>query len=210
MTAIPVTIIDPYSNVSLILSIVGCITGVLAFVITLIQLYRQFTHIKITFDESNNFYFNKLPQYSSFSTNKQAISSFCVTNNSDRPLTLNAIYFRVGNTMIHPEPFDGTSLEFILEDHILGELHVDLLMNEYEILFPLRLEPFDSVNGVVFIPFFLHSEDPKLTVEYHLKTSRRDMKGFCLFEKKKTIYDKKEKKKYRAHTKFKMFMDEKD
>lgn len=210
MTAIPVTIIDPYSNVSLILSIVGCITGVLAFAITLIQLYRQFTHIKITFDENNNFYFNKLPQYGRFSTNKQAISSFCVTNNSDKPLTLNSIYFRVGNTMIHPEPFDGTSLQFILDDRILGELHVEILMKEYEILFPLRLEPFDSVNGVVFIPFFLNSEDPKLTIEYHLKTSRRDVKGLCLFENKKTAYDKKEKKKYRAHTKFKMFIDEKD
>lgn len=154
-------------------AIVGCITGCLGLLISLLNLYRQKFRFKIIFDKEYCCYFKKLQSLSKHNTDDQAGLHFTIVNKSTFPITIHSIStlyrnskYKFSFVQIRSVPF--TSINFTTKYDFIGadksgshfETENQILELNKQIAIPIRLNAFDAVDCTYFVHWLpkKHSE----------------------------------------------------
>lgn len=169
-----------------IIALIGCITGVLGFGLSLIIYFGGMAKFKIEFPaDCPSFFFKKLQNYWYTITEKQAIIYIRFINNSNNPLTIYDIQTFVKNEELHFTEYgtetinnpteDTYSDKIIIEDRttegkLIGGEVFD--MNN-QIKLPLTIPPYGVNEGYMFYQFFPDISTKSVTVNFKVKTSRK-------------------------------------
>lgn len=169
-----------------IVAIIGLITGVLGFGLSLLIYFGGRVKLKIEFPaDYPNFFFDKLHNYWYTITDKQAIIYIRFINNSNNPLTIYEIETFINNTKWHfneygestiNNPTDDTYLDKILIENrskggrLIGGETFDM---RRQITLPLLISPYGVSEGYMFYEFFPNIDTDSVNVKFKIKTSRK-------------------------------------
>jgi len=141
-------------NKTLLIAIVGCITGVGSLVLQLSTYLLTAARLKINIDDSSHSYFFNSNDFKlqGYKTNFSAVVSLVISNKSSYPLTIDNIYItskKIKYKMKHSNDF-----KFQPQSIPLGENSFSSHSPSKPINLPLRIESFDTIFASVRFPFF--------------------------------------------------------
>lgn len=165
-------------DLSLILSIIGCITGCASLAINFHKFLTEQFKLKIYFAENGNLFFDKI-KASNCKTNFQGIIRINFVNKSSSPVTIYNI-----ETALNNEPIINRKCEFdeitLISDVFTDKKYKSLVFPmDKQIDFPLRIDPFDSYEGYMFFPFFPDTENKIETIHFTFKTTKKIIHNDC-------------------------------
>lgn len=151
---------------------IGAITGIASLLLHFKQLWTERFALKIHFFENENMYFDKLDCCKNYRTKFQGISHVRFVNKSATPLTIYAMKMFVNGSEVSIEKFNETSFRLCsyLGSHNESEILEISMKNQ--IALPLRLEAYDSCDGMVFIPFFPSTDKLSLSIKLRVETAK--------------------------------------
>lgn len=160
-------------DISLILSLIGCITGLSSLLINFHKFMNERSRLRITFEASRCIYFSKIPYYESSKTNYHALIYIRFLNKSSYP---DAIYNVQGELDGIPIVFNACDLEQITLKHSVQDaFNYSFRVFDMTPAFslPIKLSPFDVWQGYLFAQFFPDSPDRELSINLTISTSRK-------------------------------------
>ena len=173
---------------SLILSTIGCITGVASLLINFYRVLIERTKLSIEFDENQCLYFNKLESYSDYNTKFQGFIYIRLINKSSNPITIYNIQTYCNDKEIFHHSYNGSTIELVfLKNPNLTTIKPYNMDNQIKL--PLKIDGLSVCQGYIFYDFLpdLHNENQKFNLT--IKTSRKIIKKSCLVNKFETQTD---------------------
>lgn len=171
--------------ISLIIAIIGCVTGLSGFLIQFYNWSLMRPKITMAIDKSHNSYFFNAYDFgvSGFQTEISAAVSLRITNASSYPVTIHGAYLKKDSKIMkHNQKFVFTPHSFNISNNSPDDIEV---FTRYEpssaLQIPVRIDSFDTIYFSLRIPFAedLLEPDPtnkKVNVIVVLQTPRKDVK----------------------------------
>ena len=161
------------------IAIIGCITGVCGFIISLFTLWNNRYCLKAEFVPDECIFFDPITKQK-YSSSKQAIVHITLRNKSTSPLTVHDAYIMVNHRYTRFEQYTDSEY-FSLPNfkpsekpsRFIDECHFINIPMHRQLIFPLRLGARDSVECIGFIPLFPYDNDSCVKVTLVLKTAVR-------------------------------------
>ena len=170
---------------TIVLSIIGAITGFAGLAINFYKFLSERFKLKIIFSETDNIFFPKLKD-SICKTNYQGIIRMNIINKSSSPVTVYDIDIFCNNLKITNRKYETN--EIVLLDEVWSANKYSSLVfpMDKQFTFPLRLESYDSYEGVLFLPFFPDTYENEVSLKIVIKSTKRIIKKHCLIKKFET------------------------
>lgn len=154
------------------IALIGCITGCISLAISLRDVWTQRFALKIEFHERENMFFSKLPSQKEIHTVLQGVIRLRLINNSSTPFTAYSCTASVDrkNAIVRPAGIPT----FCLLTHKYADgrsAYIEVNMDK-QLVFPLRIEPYDAVEGYLFMPFYPDTEKNKQTITITIATAK--------------------------------------
>lgn len=156
---------------SIIISIIACVTGCVALVISLYRAYLERGNLSISSKANENFYFPKV--FTGYATNNQAVISLRLINRSIYPLAIYDVSIKAGRFEYKTQVIDEDKL--IISSDVIGFGNVPVTMNvdmNPKLIMPYVIPPFNIYQGTVFLPCFADSDDVATDITIFIRTSR--------------------------------------
>lgn len=154
-----------YEFENFILSIIGCITGctglLISFLIFLRTLIREHHNVQIDFQESNCIFFPKLESLSEYDSDFQAILHLQLINKSSSPVTVRWFDTFVEKELIEFRPVAISEI-FLPINSGKGFMRIPF-PDELKFTLPVRLEPYDVKEFLIFYPWFPEPNSKELS-----------------------------------------------
>lgn len=169
-----------------VISIIGCITGVSGFIISVLNALSKRKKLKITFfDKKECIYFDRLKNHSNCNTKKQAIALLQIQNKSSQPITIHTIRFALNKEKSMPHrfyPFENIVLPES-EDTFEKTSRIAIDTNGHQLELPIKLNAYESTKGYMFLPFFVFNDElpHKIKVEFGTTRHRKKLIRKCVF-----------------------------
>lgn len=141
-------------DLTLLIAIIGCITGFTSLIIQLSSYLSTVARLKIETDDSSNSYFFKAKDFKvdTYKTNFSAVVSLVISNKSSYPVTISNIYLK--NRKKKYQLRHNNKFKFSPKEIPLGEGSFTYYNPSVAIDLPYRIEPYDTVYASVRLPFF--------------------------------------------------------
>lgn len=160
-------------DISLILSVIGCITGFSSLAISFYKFLNEHSRLHISFDSSKCIYFPKIDHYKLSATCYHALVYIRIINKSSYP---DVIYSISGTLNDTPIVFSSCDLNAVsLKHHVKSEFEYSTRTFKMTPVFslPIKLSPFDVWQGYMFVQFFPDTDADTLPLKVTLSTSRK-------------------------------------
>ena len=161
-------------SVELILGILGTTTGIAALIIQAMSFRAYVPRLKFKEVSRNSFAFdpNDL-SIEGYKTDKSCVITFEIRNISAMPTTIDAVYISARKKRKYPHDpgFRVTAPRIPLDDGRYTEISIPK-----NIVLPLRIDAYDSVNGSFRFPFMPDQLSFIVCAETPLKTYSRKVK----------------------------------
>lgn len=173
---------------SLVLSIIGCITGVASLLINFYKVLIERTKLSVEFDQNQCLYFDKLESYSDYNTKFQSFIYIRLINKSSNPITIYNIQTHCNDKEIFHHSYNGSTIELVFFKNP-NRTTIKPYNMDKQIKLPLKIDGFSVFQGYIFYDFLpdLHNENQEFNLT--IKTSRKIIKKSCLVNKFKTQID---------------------
>lgn len=172
-------------ELSIILSIIGCITGVTGLLLHFYKFLSERAKIIINFKKSELLFFDKLDSYESYNTTSHCLIYMTTINKSSLPVTIYSIEASCNGKSLYFDKYCSDKLRLLHSINKDGTTSVCIdLANQYHL--PLKLEPYSVYQGHLFIAFFIDSSNKTETIDLIIKTSRKIIKKKCIVSKHTT------------------------
>ncbi len=153
--------IEPAMNfdVTILIAIIGCVTGCISLLISLFSLWKERYCLKIHFLESESFYFDSITQ-KKFTSPHQAIIHMIIRNKSTSPITVFDSYIVVNGKYTRFEEYvDSNDIRIpqkhpTLSSNLIAPKFYTVIPMDKQFSLPLRLEARDAAEFIGFIPYF--------------------------------------------------------
>lgn len=172
-------------NLPLVLSIIGCTTGVASLLINFYKVLVERTKLDIDFAENQCLYFNKLENYSTYNTTFQSFIYIRLINKSSNPITIYDIQTYCNDERVFHHSYNGSTIELVVLKSSKRTTVKQYDMSK-QIKLPLKIDGFSVFQGYIFYDFLpdLHNEIQEFNLT--IKTSRKMLKKSCLVNKFET------------------------
>lgn len=174
---------------SLLLSLIGCITGIASLLINFYKALTERTKLKIEFDNNKCLFFQKLTNYSSYKTNYQGFVYIRLINKSSFPITIYDIKTLLFNKEIFFHKYKGNEIELILKRKSATNYTAKPYDMTNQVTLPIKLEPFSVFQGYMFFDFLPDSFNKSVDFKFTIKSSRKTLKKSCSVHKFVTKID---------------------
>lgn len=136
---------------SIVISIIGCITGCTGLIISLYRAYLERGKLSIYSKPKENLYFPKA--YGGYATNNQGVIFLRLINRSIYPITIYDISVKIGSFKYGIDIIDEDVLKVPSSEYLFGPepvtLNVDMTP---KLTLPYVIPPFNIYQGYVFLP----------------------------------------------------------
>lgn len=169
-----------------IISIIGCITGVLGLAISINNALSRRKKLKITFfDKKECIYFDKLKNHSDCNTKKQAIALLQIQNKSSLPITIHTIRFALNKEKSMPHrfyPFENIVLPES-KDTFERTTRISIDTSGRQLELPIKLNAYEATKGYMFLSFFVFDDNlpHKIKVEFGTTRHQKRLTRKCIF-----------------------------
>lgn len=155
-------------NVTLIIAIIGAITGILGLIIQFIEYKKSNVRLKMIIDEKKSFYVPNIDKY--YQCDYSGVVTMKISNCSSLPITIDEAMITCDNRIL---------MYLNCEKKIKNEYKLDedksIIIKVYkQPILPLRIECYDTIFLSFIFPFFDEIKEKKF--EFILKTPRKDYK----------------------------------
>lgn len=177
-------------NTTFTIAVIGCITGCASFLISFYSLLRERFRLRIKFAKSENWYFHRLKGYETYITDLQAVVRINFINKSTHPISIYDVDAYIGKKYLKFERYPHDKMELLTlyeTEEPKRKIYHSLPMNRQHV-FPLRLEPHETYEAYIFIPYFPNTDDEEVKVKFIFRTTKRTIRKFC---KLKALYPRK-------------------
>lgn len=150
-------------NITLIISIIGCLTGIGGLSINFYKFHTERFHLKVELEKNAGLFFKKISEKELRWTKYQALVSMNLINRSSSPVTIYDLILVTNGSKHRIGHYEGE--EIILPDGYLNpkrkeQKSIDM---SYQLVLPLRIEAFDVKSVVAFFPYFPDPKDQPIT-----------------------------------------------
>lgn len=168
---------------------IGAVTGVVSLFLHFRQLWTERFALKIYFYENENIFFDRLASYKNYRTKFQGVAHVRFVNKSATPLTIYAMTLFVNGQKVSTEIFKDPF--FSLTDYLGADGHQEFTnySMEKQINLPLRLEAYDSYDGMIFIPHFPSTDDISQSIKLRVETPKGSRTKFSTIWIHNTVVD---------------------
>lgn len=141
-------------NLTLIIAIMGCVTGITSLLIQLFSYLSTVARLDISIDKSSNSYFFNTKDFkiSGYKTNFSAVVSLIISNKSSYPITIDGIYIKSNKIKYTIKHFN--EFKFHPQEISIGDNSITYYPPSAPINLPLRIEAFDTIFASARFPFF--------------------------------------------------------
>ena len=143
-------------NLTLIIAIIGCVTGLSSLLIQFISYFSTVARIEVVKDDASHSYFFDAIDFNvnSYRTRYSGVISLVISNKSSFPITINNIYIKnkkLKYPLKHDNEFKFTpkSIKLSTDTHTSYTYYTPSQI----ITLPLRLEAYDTVYASARFPF---------------------------------------------------------
>lgn len=176
-------------ELSLILSIIGCVTGVASLLINFYKILIERSKLDVKFHDELRQYFDKLENLSSFDTKFQGFVYITFVNKSSLPITIYGIDTFCNNKQFFHRKYDEKNIELVT-DFYSNNYFTETKRNTYEmssqVVLPLKLEPFSAFSGFMFFQVLPDVIEETQNIDFTIKTTRKTLKRSCSINKFET------------------------
>ena len=163
------------NNLTIILSIIGCITGICSLFIVFYQFILTTPRIKLELNDRFRSYFfdTKSFNITSYETDYSASINIKISNLSSYPLTIGHIYVKHKKLI----SYHNNDFKFQPKQIKTGENSYTYYNPDKILTLPLRLDSFDTITGSIRIPFadkFIDKNNKKFIAKLVLYTPRKN------------------------------------
>ncbi|EGS9998316.1 hypothetical protein I9Y31_000505 [Clostridium perfringens] len=159
-------------DLSLILSLIGCITGCAGLAINFHKFLTEQFKLKVCFSEINDIFFNKL-ENSNCETNFQGVVLINFVNKSSSPVTIYDIEAKIGDKILTHRKYQETHFTLISEVFSASKRKLLEFPMDKQIELPLRIDSYDSYEGFLFFPFFPDTINKHEIINFTFKTTKK-------------------------------------
>ena len=163
-----------YEFENLILSIIGCVTGCTGLLITslvfLRTIIREHHNVQIDFQESECIFFPKLKSLSQYDSDYQAILHIELINKSSSPVTVRWFDTYVEKEPIHFRPIETNEISLPIDSD--GSFMRIPFPDQCKFTLPIRLEPYDVKEFLIFYPWFPKPNCKELSAIVEIGTAK--------------------------------------
>lgn len=174
---------------SLIFSLIGCITGIISLSISILYFIYQKPNVSVEFEPQPNFmYFDKLRGYT-YNCKHQAFGKIRLINKSDKPITVSSIL--ILQRIKGKQFIEITNCGHVINKpfYIENKHHIKIFINS-SVQLPLRIEPYDIYEATLFFPFFPDDYDESEKCALRIITSRNTIDKRIVFSNFYDYYQK--------------------
>ncbi len=177
-------------DLTLIFSLIGCVTGCAGLAINFYRFLSEQFKLKVYFGEQDALFFNKLDSLKSYKTNLQGFIRINFVNKSSSPVTIYDIQASINGKPINTRQCELTEINLISEVWSEHRYQTLVFPMDKQIIFPLRIEAYNSYEGYLFIPFFPDTDNETEVLNLTIKTTKKIIKKTCVVKKfNTTIHD---------------------
>lgn len=168
-------------NITLIISLIGCFTGISGLLISLYTLFRERFRLKIVFADTENWFFPRLKEYDTYRTDLQAIVRFNLINRSAQPISIYDLEIKLNDTPLRYEHYtnDNIHLLKLYETTFPNRKQYCNIPMDRQHHFPIRLNAHETYEAFLFIAYFPDVKDIAQNVSFTFKTTKRTVKTTC-------------------------------
>lgn len=171
-------------SLTIIIALIGCITGCCSLTISLYRLWAERYCLKIDTISSECLFFDAVTERK-YSSDMQAIIHLTIRNKSVNPVTIHDSYLIAENHFTRFEIYtDSADIRLlrnnaVLPEHLIKPKSYTVIPIDRQLELPVRLQAYDSVECIGFIPYFPCKKDTD-TVECNLvlKTAKNPKHEF--------------------------------
>lgn len=180
----------PTLNITLLIAIIGCITGISSLLINIIKFLNERVKLKVFLNKG--IYFNQ--NYSNESLLYDFLGTFTFINKSSMPITVYSIDFINTETskIYHNQKCHQNSINLITCKYSDKSWSTCRILMSNQIKFPLRIDPYDAITTKIYLPRvkIKHSNN-SFSFKAIIKTPRKSIKISCTFDKHVAQYKNK-------------------
>lgn len=168
-------------NITLLISLIGCFTGISGLLISLYTLFRERFRLKIVFSDTENWFFPRLKEYETYRTDLQAIVRFNLINRSAHPISIYDLDIKFNNKFLRYEQYPNNRLKLLTlyETEFPNREEYRSIPMDKQHHFPIRLNSHETYEAFLFIAYFPDVDKTEQKVSFTFKTTKRTVRTYC-------------------------------
>lgn len=168
-------------NIALVISLIGCFTGLFGLMISIYNLYRERYQLEIVFSNGENWFFPRLENYNTYQTGFQAVVRFNLINCSSHPISIYDLQIKLDDEVLRYESYSDKTLTLLItyeKDFPHRKQYYEVPMHKQH-YFPIRLNAHETYDAFLFIAYFPSIKATEAEASFLFKTTKKSTKKTC-------------------------------